>query len=489
MRATTFSRLMQVFILVILICILLFMAVFYFTLRDVQIENRMNALKAQAYDIAYLAGSVQTGGLSFGFGIPSSSGRELMLQKLRRVYEEYSAYCMVVDRNGEVTAYFLSLLEANEDLRAGFDAGSIFGSLKQVLRGQEIVAQTTGAGGPMFTVAVPWISNNRVLGGVYIQTAVQTVRASYEGLVLRIAVASAAVIALAAVLVFTLTRRITKPLQEMAQSARRLSTGDFDHSVSEVGSREIHELAVAFNSMSGKLSETEHSRREFIANLSHELRSPMTNIHGYVQAIVDGTVSPEQEKHYLGIVLDETKRLTKLVSGLLNLSRMENSDTPLSLTGFDINELIRLVLSAKANQIEQKGIDVRLFFGLESLPVLADRDQIEQVLINLIDNGVRFTPSGGHIELSTRAIDADTAQVIVRDNGMGVLPEDAPHIFERFYTADKARTVGKGTGLGLAICKTILDRHRQTIALLPATEGAAFAFTLQRNKENKGAKA
>lgn len=485
MRSSVFARLMQVFVLVLLVSVMLFMGIFYFTLRSVQTENRMNALKAQAYDIAYLAGTLQNRAFESAFNLSSSNSRELMLQKLRRVYEEYSAYCMVVDRSGSITAYFLSLLEEHSDLRASFDPNSIIGSLKKVLMGEEVIEQTVGSSGPMFTVAVPWISNNRVLGAVYIQTAAQTVRASYEGMALGMAGASLLTMALAAGLVYMLTRRITRPLYDMAQTASRLAAGDFSHSVPEEGSREIHDLAVAFNSMSGKLSETERTRRDFIANLSHELRSPMTNIQGFVQGMMDGTVPEERQKHYLGIVLDETKRLTKLINGLLDLSRLEKKDTPPQMTSFDINELIRLVLTASVSRIEEKGIDIKLRFDEEQQWVLANRDQIEQVLYNLIDNAVKFTPERGQIIISVAALAHDKVEITVQDNGIGILPEDAPHIFDRFYKADKAHTSGHGTGLGLAISKTILERHGESIRLLSSAEGSAFAFTLKSSEKKE----
>lgn len=485
MRSSVFARLMQVFVLVLLVSVLLFTGIFYFTLRSVQTENRMNALKAQAYDIAYLAGTMQSTAFESAFGLSSGNSREMMLQKLRRVYEEYSAYCMVVDRSGSITAYFLSLLEEHSDLRAGYDPSSIIGSLKKVLMGQEVIEQTVSSSGPMFTVAVPWISNNRVLGAVYIQTAAQTVRASYEGMALGITGASLLMVALAAGLVYALTRRITRPLYDMAQTASRLSAGDFSHSVPEKGSREIHDLAVAFNSMSGKLSETERTRRDFIANLSHELRSPMTNIQGFVQGMMDGTVPVEQQRHYLGIVLDETRRLTKLVNGLLDLSRLENKDGTPQTASFDINELIRLVLTACASRIEGKGIDVQLRFEEEQQMVLANRDQIEQVLYNLIDNAVKFTPDKGMITISVASLTDGRVEITVRDNGIGILPEDAPHIFDRFYKADKAHTSGQGTGLGLAICKMILNRHGESIRLVDSQEGSAFAFTLKNATSRK----
>ncbi len=176
------------------------------------------------------------------------------------------------------------------------------------------------------------------------------------------------------------------------------------------------------------------------------------------------------------------------MTGLLNLSRIENSDMPLEMTSININELIRLVLITKVNQIEQKELDVRLNFIEDVSTVRCDRDQIEQVLINLIDNAIKFTPNGGVIQITTGYMSSDTLSVTVRDNGIGVLKQDAAYIFDRFYKADKAHASGSGTGLGLSISKMILEKHGQRIELLDSEDGAAFRFTLQRVNGHEGSK-
>ena len=486
-RPTTFSRLMIVFITVIAICVITLMGIFYFTMRDVQIQNRMNALKIQAYDIAYLSGTMETSGLEAALGLRTTT-RQMLFQKLRSVYEDYSAYCLVFDSSGNVISYITSILDENEELRSSFDANHIRKLLINVLSGKEVMDQIQTSRGTMFTVAVPLKRGDSVMGAVYIQTAAQSVRASYEGLVAKVALTALASVLVAALMVFLYTRRFSKPLREIAHTSTSMAAGDFSNRVTEEGTKEIYDMAVAFNTMAGKLSETEQVRRDFIANLSHELRSPMTNIRGFIQGILDGTIPQAESGHYLEIVLNETNRLTKLVTGLLNLSRIENSDIPLEMSCININELIRLVLITKVSQIEQKELDVRLNFIEEVSTVRCDRDQIEQVLINLIDNAIKFTPNGGVIQITTGYISSDTLSVTVRDNGIGVLKQDAAYIFDRFYKADKAHAPGSGTGLGLSISKMILEKHGQHIELLDSEDGAAFRFTLQRVNGHEGSK-
>lgn len=212
-RPTTFSRLMLVFIMVIAICVAMLTGIFYVTMRDVQVQNRMNALKAQAYDIAYLSSNLETSQIEAALGLRTTT-RKMLANKLRSVYDEYSAYCLVVDRSGTVISYFTSILQENEELRSSFDPLHIGRLLKSVLRGEEVVTQVQTAGGPMFTVAVPLIRNNNVMGAVYIQTAAQFVRASYEGLVTKVVLVALVSVLIAAVLISLYTRRFSKPLRE-----------------------------------------------------------------------------------------------------------------------------------------------------------------------------------------------------------------------------------------------------------------------------------
>lgn len=483
---STFFYMMGVNVIIMLLCFALLFGAAYFTIRDIQINNRVAALKGQAYDIAELAGYVmsQQNNLLLSFG--NSPVKRLLEQKTRRLYEDYSAYCLVVDRSGQGSSYFLSILDEHQELKTTFDAESIATMLQKVLEGNEIVTQMESSSGPMFTVAVPLVYAQRVIGGVYIQTAAQSVHQAYRGLGITIGLSAIALFVLAAVISWRFNKKLTEPLREMAKVSRDVAAGHFGQTVSidESGAREMTDLSVAFNLMSNQLAETEQVRRDFIANVSHELSSPITNIQGFIAGVLDGTITSNDTEKYLGIALDETKRISKLVSGLLNLSKMENGQA-LSITTFDIHELIRLVSITMMSAMEAKKHELFLNFHEEPLYVSADRDKIEQVLINLLDNAVKYTPEYGQISVLTREIDDRTASVTIKDNGIGILPEDIPHVFERFYMAEKAHTSGKGTGLGLAICRRILENHGQQITVASAGEGTAFEFTLNKEKASR----
>ena len=351
-------------------------------------------------------------------------------------------------------------------------------TLNRVTAGEEVELTTRTGAGTMFTVAIPWMQDDRVMGAVVIQTASQVINANFQRTLLPVFIAAAAATVLAVILFFSLARQLTRPLTQMEQSANAIAQGNFSIRASETtGTRETRALAASFNDMAVQMESLETSRRDFIANVSHELRSPLTSVQGYLQGLQDGTFPPEDREKYLTIALEETQRLSKLVSSLLNLSRLEREDIPLNYSEFDLNELARRVLITKEGQIDAKSIDVEVDFESDACPVRADHDQITQVLVNLLDNALKFVPEHGRIAVSTRR-EQDKAVFRIADSGPGISPEDAPHIFDRFYKADKAHTTGHGTGLGLAICKKIMDKHGERIALVDSSEGAAFEFTL-----------
>lgn len=483
MFRSTFSKLFSVFIACILLYTVLMVSVFYITLKDTQTKNRLNALKSEAYDIAYLAGVSHRISLPLLDDAKFNPVRSMMERKIQAVYNEYQAYCMVVDRKGDVTPYFLSVLQNHQDLASAFDVKSIVDTLLQVMAGNTVETQVNGENGPMFTVAVPWIQNDKVSGAVFIQTAAQTVRASYEGLWGQIALAALASATCAGLIIYIFTKRMSRYLQEISAAARQMSQGISTAMVKERGADEFRDLALSFNTMSRIIQENENRRREFIANLSHELRSPMTNISGFIEGMLDGTIVKEEDKRqYLGVVLDETRRLSKLVEGLLKLSRAENAEIPVCTSVFNLCELARIVLITKISQIEIKHIDVQTIFEEEALYAAADRDMTEQLLINLLDNAIKFTPEGGNIGVRISKKGKNSLSVIVEDNGRGISEEDRPYIFERFYKADKAHQSGQGTGLGLAISKSLMEKQGQSLVLLQRAQGAAFEFTVNMAK-------
>mgnify|MGYP000908390831 FL=1 len=285
----------------------------------------------------------------------------------------------------------------------------------------------------------------------------------------------------ALLLVFILTRRMVKPLTEMRLAARNIASGDFSKRITIRGEDEIAELSRSFNSMVDALENLENTRREFLSNISHELRTPLTTIKGFIEGILDGVIPPENQNTYLSIVRDEVRRMGKLVNDILDLARLQAGDSKLNMTVFDINETVRRCVISLQQMFVEKDLKFRAEFETERLFVKADADAIQRVLLNLLHNAVKFTPEGGNIIVRTFT-NHDAVQVEVEDNGPGIPKEELPHVFERFYKADKSRGLDKtGVGLGLAIAKNIIVSHHETIRVESEEgKGAKFIFTLRK---------
>jgi len=483
---TLFTRLLTVSLAVIVLCVGVLSALSYVYLRDNAIQSRMRALKTQARDMAYLASRLSSDSAYQSFGKYGTT-ESYMRWKSRRIYQEYNAYIMVVDRYGKVSLYYNESTLQDESIQAMPDSAAISAYMDLALRGEEVVRQTQSAAGPLFTVLVPWVLENSysgtrtVMGFVLIQTAAQTVHASYANLLWQTVLAAVCIALAAAAALFFITRQLTRPLTAMARAAEGMAKSDFTARAPEEGSQEIVSLSRAFNQMADQLANLERGRRDFVANVSHELRSPITSIQGFAQGMLDGTIPQADHPRYLQVVVDETHRLSKLINNLLNLSRIENEESSLAWSDFDIGELTRRVLISRITQIEEKNLEIRADLGEDACFVHADTDQIQQVIINLLDNAIKFTPKDGRIYLSLRQ-EKDTVYLTIQDTGCGILPQDAEHIFDRFYKADKAHTVGKGTGLGLAICKRIMEKHGQSIRLVSGDNGATFEISLAKGK-------
>ncbi len=288
------------------------------------------------------------------------------------------------------------------------------------------------------------------------------------------------------IIVYYSTKRLTRPLREMSDAARSFGSGDFTARVDVGGDDELANLASAFNNMAESLDELERTRRSFIANVSHELRTPMTTIGGYIDGILDGTIPRSRENHYLTIVSDEVKRLSRLTSSLLDISRLEEGQTKIVLKSSNAWDTILSVMWNAEKRINDKQIEVE---DLEVKPafVICDPDMLYQVVYNLIDNAVKFTPTGG--KLSVKVLpSANGTDIKIRNSGTGLSPEETQRIFERFYKTDKSRGLDRtGTGLGLYIVKTLVGRMDGAVSVT-SEQGkyTEFTVTLKTGAEVKG---
>lgn len=281
------------------------------------------------------------------------------------------------------------------------------------------------------------------------------------------------------VVVSLVTYSFTKPLREMSKTTKSYATGDFSKRLTVKGRDEMAELALSLNSMAQALSQFEYSRRSFVANVSHELKTPMTIISGFVDGILDGTIQTHEQEHYLKIVSSEVKRISRLVVSMLNMSKIEAGELSIKLDKADISEIVFNAMLLFETQINEKNIEITGFDKIESAFVNIDKDLIQQVVYNLIDNAVKFTPEGGEIGVEVLQDKLETC-VTIKNSGQGISDEEIKHIFERFYKIDKSRSLdAKSTGLGLYIVKNIVELHGGMVAASSNLgKDTSFSFTL-----------
>lgn len=264
---------------------------------------------------------------------------------------------------------------------------------------------------------------------------------------------------LSLVFIYVLSYHLSQPLRQMSNAAKKFAVGDFSARVNVSSQDEVGELALAFNHMADSLTASEGMRRSFIANVSHELKTPMTTIAGFVDGILDGTIPPERHRHYMNIVSMEVKRLSRLVQSMLSLSRIDNGELKLNCREFEMFSVIVNVLAGFEQKISAKNIEIKGLEDFVSLKVNADPDLMHQVIYNLIENAVKFTNENGFISFSAIETKYDIT-VAIENSGPGIPPEDIRYVFDRFYKTDKSRSVDKkGMGLGLFITKSIMRLH------------------------------
>ena len=358
--------------------------------------------------------------------------------------------------------------------------------LEPVMRGYPIYTYGTLDGllsEPLLTVAYPLKAGNQIVGAVLVGSSMAELEATIVEMYRLTMLAIGMTAIVAGILIYMSSKSISRPLRQMNEAARVIAGGDFEKRISVKTRDEVGQLAESFNHMAESLQEQEQIRRAFIANLSHDIRSPLTSMRGFLAAIDDGTVPPEKLHYYIGIVMDESDRLIKLANNLLDVSLLQ--ETSLILTSFDINELIRKTILSFEPQATAKNLSLHCRFAHEADIIRADYDKIQRVIYNLVDNAVKFVPEEGEIIVET-SLDDTAIYVSVQDNGRGIAPEDMPQIFERFFKGDPSRNeYKKGSGLGLSIVKEIIRAHGGQVTVKSALgeegeagSGCLFTFSI-----------
>ena len=291
------------------------------------------------------------------------------------------------------------------------------------------------------------------------------------------------ILLVATVATVLITRRQTQTLRAMAKAARQFAHGDFSARIyGEGADEEVMELALAFNNMASSLEKSEAMRQEFVSNISHELKTPMTTIAGFMDGMLDGTIPREKHAYYMESVSSEVKRLSRLVRSMLDISRLQSTGEEIQKNRFDVTEVLGRTLLTFERKIEEKNLDVQVDMPEKAVYVLANEDSITQVIYNLIDNGVKFSEEGKPLLLKV-SLSGSKALISVANYGGTIPAEELPLLFDRFHKSDKSRSKDTtGVGLGLYIVKTILGGHNEDITVESREGLTTFTFTLTITK-------
>lgn len=332
-------------------------------------------------------------------------------------------------------------------------------------------------------VLVPDGGSESCMGVVFVTTSSSPFNAMQNQMVEIFLIAAILALAVTFCVVGFFSYSLVKPLRQMSSVVKSFGDGDFSVRMPVTSTDEVGQLSVSFNDMANSLSSSEGMRRSFIANVSHELKTPMTTIAGFIDGILDGTIPYQEQEKYLKIVSDEVKRLSRLVKSMLDLSRIDSGELRIQPQNFDISKTVFNTLLTFEPAIEEKKIEIRGLEGTGQQIVFGDQDLIHQVVYNIIENAVKFTNMGGYIAF-TITDSIDRTSVAIENSGVGIEPEELPMIFDRFYKTDKSRSRDKnGMGLGLYLVRTIVKLHGGDISVSSqVNQFCRFEFYIPKRK-------
>ncbi len=478
MGKTLFAKIFSVTVLIIFVSTALTSALMFTQLGNYLMESQNGEIAEMAEHIAEMTGHIMYD--------EDETTRWLFNQYLSNQSRNESCSIMILDTRGQVVLSAGSHGYETENGTAKIDERYI----ERALSGEsvrEVVTQKKRGGYitdsiiALEPVSVEQGGDDAVWGAVAVCKAMPQVREGRNALMRMFIASQGAAVLLAFLLSYIVAKRISRPISKLNAAAKAVAAGDFTKKVSAEPYGELGELIASFNYMTDALKEIDDSRSSFVSNVSHELRTPMTIISGFVEGILDGTIAEEDRVKYLNIVLSETQRLSRLVSDLLETSRLESGKAKLVMKPFDINELLRKGIISYEQAITDKKIDVEAEFMYDQIYVNGAEDSIYRVIMNLLDNAVKFTPEGGVIRIKS-ALRGQKAEISVENTGEGISEKDIARIWERFYKTDKSRGMDKnGVGLGLYLVKTIINQHGNRIwAESREGEYTRFTFTLDK---------
>ena len=447
------------------------------------IQDTRNSMERNVDDVASFTGSTQEQGIG-----TQSKVYQIYIANIARIA---NAVVIIADSDGSLVLYADGSGDAIQDGLAvdhlpqsvmqtvlesgGYSGMSSLGGLfpeRRFVSGTPIVVKSVDP----FTGQ----TQQTVVGAAYMAARTSDITELWQAFISIFFFTAVVVLCISFITSSITSLRLTNPLKEIAEATRKFGHGEYEARVRGYERRrdEVGELAEAFNAMADSIAKSEEKRSEFVANISHELKTPMTTIAGYTDGILDGTIPPENERQYLQIISDESRRLSRLVRRMLDVSQLQAIDPLREGKHFDICESMRRVLISMERKITDRNLDVDADIPEEPILVLGDKDMITQVIYNLLENATKFATEGSTLYLGVAAMDGK-ARVTVRNEGDTIPPEELPLLFDRFHKSDKSCSGDKdGYGLGLYIVKTILEQHKEKISVTSEDGVTTFSFSL-----------
>ena len=482
MFKSVFAKYITAFMVIIIVSFAVLIGIISTVVNNYSVNAKADLVAQAAHTAAaYIEEKLQqTMGNDFvEFAAENEADISLMMQAVASTSEDITL--LLTDNTGNILSY-----NDNDKSKLNVEATIPKSVMDEINNGQE-VSQLDFLEGVFpekhMIYAVPiYTADDYVCGTAMVCTTSVKLDNLLELMIKTIVVASLWIMLAALVAVYFITERVVRPLREMNRAVKCFAAGDFSARVPVRGKDEIARLAVAVNDMAQSLDNLEKMRNTFIGNVSHDLRTPMTTISGFIDGILDGAIPPEKHEYYLGIIATEVRRLSRLVATLLDVARLQAGDRKFNMKPFDICEMARQILISFEQKIDAKRLDVEFECDEEKMFANADRDAIYQILYNICDNAVKFSCERGKLSLTLRNTKDKKVLIRVFNEGVGIPPTDVPFIFERFYKSDKSRGLDKsGVGLGMFIAKTIIDAHHEKIWVESEYQkNCAFQFTLAK---------
>lgn len=453
-QKTLFKKYLRISLIIMCISIVILSSLFFFFMSQYWKNDKYNMLDNTAVAVSNLI-SQNSQKIDDTLYINSNN---LIGQMLEIFARNINADIMITDNNGKIIICTSSI----SDYTNTYVSQNI---LSEAIKGNYFATNTFNNmySSPHYVSGIPIIleiDGEVMRAGIVFVTLDASSFYTFSSDMLKIAFfAAIAALIICFCITGLFTYNMVRPLRQMSIAAKCFGEGDFSKRVHVTSNDEIGELATAFNNMAESLSSSESIRRSFIANVSHELKTPMTTIAGFIDGILDGTIPPDKEKYYLHIVSDEVKRLSRLVKSMLDLSRIDSGSLKLNFKRFDMTETVLTTLLTFEQQIDKKNIEILGLENNESVFIDGDPDMLHQVVYNLVENAVKFVNKDGYIEVLIKE-EAKRLVISIKNSGEGISSEEIKRVFERFYKTDKSRSQDKnGMGLGLYIVKTIIRLH------------------------------